>query len=756
MLNLFKSLDSELYDIDFIIYDQLQIKGTVTLIEEIPEWIHVFNAAEEEYRIAYVKKAVHKVWRKLSNGVQLYRKNVYEFVKNKHYDVAISFGEWFSCSLVAQYVSSRRKYIWIHADMDKAAFLYPDILTLHQYFDHFLFVSAQSFASAVERYPFLKDRGLVLHNLVDTESILKKSEAACEMPPLREKLPILLTVANIRPEKNHLRQIQVMQELFNRGLRFYWLNIGNLANSELVRNLKNAVARAGLKDYFLLTGAIENPYPIMRQADAVCVLSDFESWSMVITEAKTLTIPVIATRTSGALEQLEDNETGVLCDFTIESIADAIERLLTTPTLSAHIQEQLKLRQSQRSDLQQIESLLLNNRKKTLYVFDNINYISGARNAALRQMNCLAQAVDVEAFSVEPCEDESLNAQWRICDLADNSAFRCLSVPVMEVLGDTYSLRCKLVRIAYAFLARIQMDAVLYEYLLKKGISVYLSGFDTVCVVSEASKLRSTVATLRGPRKVQWIHTDYAAWSKLNSWTKAITCRDSELYKNYDVIVCLSERLKERFLECMPHLKDKTAVIPNFIDAERVLRLTEEASAYHPEEAVLNLISVGRMEREKRYDRLLEIAAEVKKQRAFHWYFVGDGKLLPEMKAYCSRLGLDDFITFTGALDNPYPLMKYCDLFVLFSEYEGTPVTIDEAKVLGLQILANDVGGVKDQLKNYDSAVFITSKDCAADAICEADTTKLRSRRSSVPLRNIQAVNLCAEANLLCSVINST
>lgn len=67
----------------------------------------------------------------------------------------------------------------------------------------------------------------------------------------------------------------------------------------------------------------------MRRADAVCVLSDHESWSMVITEAKALGVPVIATRTSGALEQIEDGKNGVLCGFSDEEIAENLRAFLT-------------------------------------------------------------------------------------------------------------------------------------------------------------------------------------------------------------------------------------------------------------------------------------------------------------------------------------------------------------------------------------------------------------------------------------------
>ena len=52
------------------------------------------------------------------------------------------------------------------------------------------------------------------------------------------------------------------------------------------------------------------------------------AWSLVITEAKVLGVPVIATKTAGALEQLEHNVTGILCDFDAEDIAMKMESLM--------------------------------------------------------------------------------------------------------------------------------------------------------------------------------------------------------------------------------------------------------------------------------------------------------------------------------------------------------------------------------------------------------------------------------------------
>ena len=64
-------------------------------------------------------------------------------------------------------------------------------------------------------------------------------------------------------------------------------------------------------------------------------------------------------------------------------------------------------------------------------------------------------------------------------------------------------------------------------------------------------------------------------------------------------------------------------------------------------------------------------------------------------------------------MENPNPLLRRCQALVLFSEYEGTPVTIDEAKVLGVPVIANDVGGVKSMLGMQDTLVK-SEEDCIA------------------------------------------
>lgn len=733
LLNLFHALSPERYEIDFLVFDQIDIPGTISLLPDIPAWVRVADVSEGEGWTAFVKKAWFRVCRNIAHR-QLFRGAAVAYLRDKQYDAAFSYGEWFSSRLVAEYVRAGRKYVWIHADMDKASFLHPDIIQYQQCFDRFIFVSKRSMADAVEQYPELKGQGAVVHNLLDGAKLRSLGEQAVPEWFPADGLPVLLTVANVRTEKNHLRQVQVMRRLFQKGKRFYWLNVGTLANWELAGRVKSAVHEAGLEDYFLLPGAVENPYALMKQADAVCVLSDHESWSMVITEAKSLGIPVIATRTSGALEQLEDGKTGMLCDFSEQDITEKIGMFLEQPEYGERIRENLQGFSAKASTLKQLEPLLLEDRKKIVYLFDNVNYLSGARNAALAQMEYLSAHAEINLFSAEPCLDQELCKQYRTLSLAECKGLRCLSAPCGEVLKETeYSWKWKTVRLAYALLARLGLEQVFPQMLLKSVLPPMLNGYDAVCVVSEASKLRGAVSKLDGPKKIQWIHTDYAAWREQSSWTRNITRHDGEIYCRFDAVVCLSEGLKDKFVRIFPQLEEKAAAIPNFIQYDRIRELGERPLTIAVDHAKRNLITVGRMEGEKRYDLVLQAAQELKLHGVeFHWYLVGDGPLLEEMQTMSRQMGLEQEVTFTGRLENPCPLMKRCDAFVLLSDYEGAPVTIDEAKVLGVPVLARDVGGIKEQLNDEQwGRVFSLREDCVIGKLADMEDTQTPYEESS-------------------------
>lgn len=756
LLRLFRSLSPKEYAVDFLLTDQMELHDARSLLDEIPSWVRVCNASVREGKLAVVGKIWYKVIRRLS-GRQMFRRSARRFVKGQTYDAAFSYGEWMPPAFVADIVRADKKMLWIHTDIDKVKSVNAESLFAYEdAYDTYIFVSEHSRKCAEERFAACRGKSAVVHNMCGDAQVRKAAQE--EIAGLKHfKRPCLLSVGNLREEKNYPRQVEIMHLLKERGINLTWLCIGSRANPIIDQKVRKMIRRYGLEKCFLLLGVQDNPYAYMKQADAVMSLSDFESWSLVITEAKLLGVPVIATPTSGAAEQIIDSVNGVIVPFSPKEAADRIERFLKNPKEQAAIRLGLQGFSTDQPVMEEFRALFgnldrgkRNTKKKILYLFDNINYESGARKAAFLQIGELREHCQVHLFSLcrpdgagfaftdgpggrqkRRRKDADCGTDWEPVaglPILGSEIWKQAELavrPFHEVMRSAQVHPAKKVQRAwYAAAMRIgKADACMGRMIGRRFIRAW-EQYDAVVVVSEASRLRGVVSRLNHPKKIQWIHTDYVSWSRFSEWTRAAAAQDGRIYQNFDRIVSLSEHSRKGFVEKYPRLHQKSVVIPNLIDGETIQKkAAQTAEIWAPQtkrQAILPrgkmdwqcaeidraksgclcLVSVGRADREKGYDQMFTICRKMQAEGCrFLWYLVGDGPLLPHLQERVRTEGLTGCIRLTGWMDNPYPLMKRCDWLVLPSRYEGTPVTVDEAMTLGLAVVAVDTGGIREQLQ---------------------------------------------------------
>lgn len=104
------------------------------------------------------------------------------------------------------------------------------------------------------------------------------------------------------------------------------------------------------------------------------------------------------------------------------------------------------------------------------------------------------------------------------------------------------------------------------------------------------------------------------------------------------------------------------------------------------------VLAVGRLSEQKGFDVLIKAHALALNQGApFHHVLIaGEGPDLTKLKALAAELGVSDTVTFPGFVSNPLSLMKQADLFVLPSRWEGFPLALCEAVLLGVPTIASD------------------------------------------------------------------
>lgn len=167
-----------------------------------------------------------------------------------------------------------------------------------------------------------------------------------------------------------------------------------------------------------------------------------------------------------------------------------------------------------------------------------------------------------------------------------------------------------------------------------------------------------------------------------------------------DGVITVSEYDKELALKYKILPESKILTIHNGVHpVKRKSRLL--FSEKQPE-----IIMVARFAPPKRQLQLLKVLNKI---RHIQWKisFAGDGPLLRETKSYVERVNLSDRVTFLGNRNDITNLLEESDLFILLSDWEGFPLSILEAMMCGLPIVASDVGGVKEAVKQSINGFLI-------------------------------------------------
>lgn len=213
-----------------------------------------------------------------------------------------------------------------------------------------------------------------------------------------------------------------------------------------------------------------------------------------------------------------------------------------------------------------------------------------------------------------------------------------------------------------------------------------LNGFDVVLAFRQCEPCYyMALHKVISDKTIGFIHGEKKYMGDISSWDK--------YFKDFDSIACVSDYVRGEFAEAYATIADKFHCVYNSFDIENIRRKAEAAPAFAICANVIRLVTVARIENTfKQIDiipfvcrRLLDSGFD-----AFHWYIVGDGPDLCADKALARKLCVDDHITFTGMLPNPYPVIKTADLYVGTSKSEAYSMTIKEAHILGVPVLSTD------------------------------------------------------------------
>ncbi|MFC6623248.1 glycosyltransferase family 4 protein [Novosphingobium panipatense] len=172
-------------------------------------------------------------------------------------------------------------------------------------------------------------------------------------------------------------------------------------------------------------------------------------------------------------------------------------------------------------------------------------------------------------------------------------------------------------------------------------------------------------------------------------------------YRRADLIICQTQGVRRCF---GASLQDRIVVIPNPVPAG-------EAGTGNRQQN--RVCAVGRLTRQKGFDRLLEAFAAIS-HRYPEWNLDiwGEGPDRAALERQIDALGLSGRANLRGLSPQPRSWAAEADVFVLSSRYEGFPNALGEAMAAGLPVAAVDCEfGPADLIEHGVTGLLVPEED---------------------------------------------
>ena len=228
------------------------------------------------------------------------------------------------------------------------------------------------------------------------------------------------------------------------------------------------------------------------------------------------------------------------------------------------------------------------------------------------------------------------------------------------------------------------------------------NNYDFSCCYTTYSFSSNKIAKLASKNSSFYVHSDYKyIYPDEKDFREFFDSRKVYEYKN---IIFVSNEARDSFIKIYKELKDKTIVLNNFVDIERIKELSKKDIDIERKKGKTLFVFVGRLDdSSKKLKKAINLTNEIKD---IELWIIGDG---PDRKMYEEYANDNNRIKFFGKKENPYPYMNKADYIILTSDYEGFPVIYLEALVLEKQIITTIK--TSDESINIEKHAYIISKD---------------------------------------------
>lgn len=284
-----------------------------------------------------------------------YTKYVMPKISQEEYDLAISFMS--PHYFVSEKVNARKKIAWIHTDYSVFQVDKESEYKMWNKYDNIVSISDDVTKSFLKTFPLLKQKIVVIENIMPMKYMERLSnEIAVDNEMKSDGSIKLLTIGRFVPPKK-MDEIPVICHMIREmGLNVKWYLIGYGNDESLIRK---EISKNKMKDYVIILGKKENPYPYIKACDFYIQPSRYEGKSIAVREAQIFNKPVIITNYSTAHSQLENNIDGVIVPMEMKKSALGIAEVIKNKPLQEKIIANMQQRDYvQREEIKKIYNFM--------------------------------------------------------------------------------------------------------------------------------------------------------------------------------------------------------------------------------------------------------------------------------------------------------------------------------------------------------------------------------------------------------------
>lgn len=276
--------------------------------------------------------------------------------------------------------------------------------------------------------------------------------------------------------------------------------------------------------------------------------------------------------------------------------------------------------------------------------------------------------------------------------------FTDLKNPKTKLEKITYKVRHKIRNIFYKYIPAWIIHKIFIGNRYDVEIA-FLEGHATKIIGASTNK---------HSKKYAWVHTDLMS----NNWSLYFYNNleeQIENYNNFDSIYCVSEQAKDSFIM----LTKRTNNVFTFYNPVNEIKIRKLANSedfeFNPNK--FNVITVGRLNYQKGYDRLLRVHKRLINEGIdYHLYILGEGEERANFEKFIIENNLESTVSLLGFQSNPYQYMRAADLFVCSSRVEGYSLVVAESLILEVPVITTICSGPCELLE-YGKYGMITEND---------------------------------------------